>query len=272
MASPSIARTDVRLSLRGYARVALMISVVLILIVPHLLTKWVGLRTTIPSLFLGWTATAAGLDVHVVGEPLRRNVLFVANHVSWFDILALGGAGRTAFVSKAEVSGWPLLGWLADQNHTIYVARQSRREVTQQSRALGDALALGYPVALFPEGTTGPGDALLPFRASLLAVAAPGPDRLRIQPVVLDYGKEAQEFAWIDPESAGDNAKRLLSRRGRARLLIRFLDPLDQACCTDRKTAAATAQTAIDHALFGDRPSQGAQPLDGAFPVRAKRL
>ncbi|NCP10801.1 MAG: 1-acyl-sn-glycerol-3-phosphate acyltransferase [Sphingomonadales bacterium] len=251
MASPSIARTDVRLNLQGYARVALMAAVLLILIVPHLLTRWAGVRTTIPSLFLRWTARAAGIDVSVVGRPLRRNVLFVANHLSWLDILALGGAGRTAFVSKAEVADWPLIGWLADQNRTVYVARQNRHEVTQQAGALGDALARGDAVALFPEGTTGPGDALLPFRASLLAAAAPGPDALRIQPVALDYGDLAEEFAWVDPETAGDNAKRLLSRRGRARLVIRFLDPLDRAACADRKRAAAAAQAAIDRALFG---------------------
>lgn len=250
MASPSIARTDVRLNLRGYARIALMLSVLLILIVPHLLTKWVGLRTMIPSLYLGWTAWAAGLDVRVIGEPLRRNVLFVANHLSWFDILALGGAARTAFVSKAELGDWPLVGWLADQNHTIYITRENRREVTQQAGALGDALALGRPVALFPEGTTGPGDALLPFRASLLAAAVSGPKQLRIQPVALDYGADAEEFAWIDPESAGENAKRLLSRRGRAKLIVRFLDPLSPALCADRKAAAAAAQVAIHRALF----------------------
>lgn len=272
MASPSTARTDVRLNLRGYARIALILAVLLILIGPHLLSKWGGLRTTIPNLYLGWTAWAAGLDVRVMGEPLRHDVLFVANHLSWFDILALGGAGRTAFVSKAEVGDWPLVGWLADQNRTIYVARQSRREVTRQADALGDALALGYPVALFPEGTTGPGDALLPFRASLLAAAAPGPERLRIQPVALDYGEIAEEFAWADPESAGDNAKRLLSRRGRATLVIRFLEPLDQVCCADRKAAAAAAQTAIERALFADGSDDGTAPRDSAFPARVKRL
>lgn len=252
------------MNLRGYARIALMAAVLLILFIPHLLTKWAGVRTTIPNLYLGWTAWAAGLDVEIVGRPLRRNVLFVANHLSWFDILALGGAGRTAFVSKSEVADWPLVGWLADQNHTVYVARQNRHEVTQQAGALGQALARGYPVALFPEGTTGPGDALLPFRASLLAAAAPGPDALQIQPVALDYGAQAEEFAWLDPESAGDNAKRLLSRRGRAKLVIRFLDPLDRDQTGDRKSAAASAQAVIDRALFPGR--------DSAFPPSAIRL
>lgn len=268
MASPSNAKTDVRLNLRGYARVALMASVLLVLIIPHLLTKWAGLRTTIPNKYLAWTARSAGLDVRVVGEPLPRDVLFVANHLSWLDILALGGAGRAAFVSKAEIGDWPLVGWLADQNHTVYVARENRRQVARQADALGQALALGHPVALFPEGTTGPGDELLPFRASLFAAAAPGPVRLRIQPVALDYGVHAQEFAWIDPESAVDNAKRLLSRRGRAKLVIRFLDPLESPLCADRKTAAAAAQAAIDRALFAEH----AASRDSAFPASTKRL
>ncbi len=263
MASRSTAEADTRLSVRGIVRIALMLGVLAILIVPHLLTKWIGLRTTIPNMYLGWTAWAAGLDVRVVGMPLRRDVLFVANHVSWFDILALGGAGRTAFVAKAEIGRWPIIGWLADQNHTVYVARENRRQVTQQSAALADALAIGRPVALFAEGTTGDGNSLLPFRASLLAPAAPGPDALRVQPVALDYGRDARDYAWIDPESAGANARRLLSRRGRGLLTIRFLDPLPADLARDRKTAAAAARTRIAAALGMTRD---------AFPPAPHRL
>ncbi len=99
------------------------------------------------------------------GTRLRRNVLFVSNHVSWLDILALGGAARSAFVSKAEVGTTPLVGWLADQNHTVYVQREARREIHNQANDLRNALARGRPVTLFPEGTTD--------RATVCCLSAP---------------------------------------------------------------------------------------------------
>src|SRR3546814_20538444 len=79
-----------------------------------------------------------------------------------------------AFVSKAEVATTPLVGWLADQNRTIYIQREAKREIHNQTNELRGALARGRPVTLFPEGTTGPGDGLLPFRASLLQAVKTG--------------------------------------------------------------------------------------------------
>src|SRR3546814_17363508 len=91
-----------------------------------------------------------------------------------------------AFVSKAEVGTTPLVGWLADQNRTIYVPREAKREIHNQANELRGALARGRPVTLFPEGTTGPGDGLLPFRASLLTSVLPTPPRLRVPHVPPD--------------------------------------------------------------------------------------
>eukprot|EP01034_Spumella_vulgaris_P018511 gene18511-23653_t len=92
--------------------------------------------------FLNAAGWIAGLRIRTTGTRLRRDVLFVSNHVSWLDILALGGAARSAFVSKAEVEGVPLVGWLADQNHTIYVQREAKREIHNQANDLRNALAV----------------------------------------------------------------------------------------------------------------------------------
>lgn len=198
--------------------------------------------------FLAGTARALGLSVRVVGQPLARDVLFVANHISWLDILALGGATGAAFVSKDDVARWPVIGWLAREAGTIFVHRQSRAGVRGQADALAMALARGRPVALFPEGTTGRGDALLPFRASLLAAAADAPAGVRVQPVAIDYGAAAREIAWADNEGTGGNARRVGSRAGRLPVTLRFLPPIDPAGL-DRKALAAAARDAIGRAL-----------------------
>ncbi|HET8613696.1 MAG TPA: 1-acyl-sn-glycerol-3-phosphate acyltransferase, partial [Sphingomonas sp.] len=62
-----------------------------------------GRRSPWPRRFLGRAARAAGFDAITTGEPLPRDVLFVANHISWIDILLLAGATGSRFVAKSEV-------------------------------------------------------------------------------------------------------------------------------------------------------------------------
>jgi 1-acyl-sn-glycerol-3-phosphate acyltransferase len=261
MVSPSIAtRADAaRITWRVAARLALMVLALLFLIVPHLCYRAVGRPSPMVMAFLNAVGWIAGLRIRTTGKRLRRDVLFVSNHVSWLDILALGGAARSAFVSKAEVGTTPLVGWLADQNHTIYVQREAKREIHNQANSLREALARGRPVTLFPEGTTGPGDGLLPFRASLFQAIIPTPPDLQVQPVFLDYGEEASDIAWLDPESGLDNFKRLLARKRPIALTIHYLDPLPDEAERDRKVINEAARSAILARLAAARPS--AAPL-----------
>ncbi|RJF91475.1 lysophospholipid acyltransferase family protein [Sphingomonas cavernae] len=230
---------------RAALRIAGMVGALLLCIIPHGLWRLVRVRSPWPPLFLGLCASAAGVRVSVSGKPIRHNVLLAANHLSWLDILALGGAARTAFVAKAEVGRWGIIGWLAGLNHTVYVERDDRRAVKGQANALRDALLRRKPVTLFPEGTTGDGIALLPFRASLFAAVAPPPEGVRVQPVALDYGDAADEIAWTDAEPAGANALRILKRKGTIPLTIHFLEPLPQDVLADRKAIALMAQSQI---------------------------
>jgi 1-acyl-sn-glycerol-3-phosphate acyltransferase len=199
--------------------------------------------------FLDHAARAFGLSVTIEGQPLRRNVLYVANHLSWLDILALGGATGAAFVSKDDVARWPVVGWLAREAGTIFIHRHNRAEVRGQADALAQALSGDRPAALFAEGTTGPGDRLLPFRASLLASVEHAPAGLRVQPVAIDYGAAATEIAWTGNEGTGGNARRVGSRPGRLPVTLRFLPPIDPAVTQGRKAIAAAAEAAIGRAL-----------------------
>ncbi len=247
MVSPSIASATDRAAItwRTVARLTLMVLALLFLIVPHLLYRAVGRPSPMVMAFLNAAGWIAGLRIRTTGTRLRRDVLFVSNHVSWLDILALGGAARSAFVSKAEVKTTPFVSWLADQNSTIYVQRDARRDIHSQANSLREALARGRPVTLFPEGTTGPGDGLLPFRASLFQAVIPTPPNLQIQPVFLDYGPGASDIAWLDPESGLGNFKRLLARKRPIPLTIHYLDPLPDAAEHDRKAINEAARGAI---------------------------
>jgi lyso-ornithine lipid O-acyltransferase len=178
-------------------------------------------------------------------------VLFVSNHLSWLDIMVIAGATGAAFVSKDDVANWPVIGWLARLNNTVFVARTERKAVRGQADALRSTLASGQPVALFPEGTTAGGTELLPFRASLLSSLFPPLPGVQVQPVALDYGDAAQEIAWVGEESAKANASRVFSRRGTLPVTIHFLAPVDPAEAADRKALAQRSRAEIHEALTG---------------------
>lgn len=181
----------------------------------------------------------------MTGGPARPHTLLIANHTSWLDILVLGGGTNCAFVSKAEL-GHPLIHWLADQDKTVYVRRTERSGARDQALAIARALERDKPVLLFPEGTTGPGTHLLPFRSTLLEAANYAAKDVVVRPVAVDYGAAAQEVGWFD-QPGKENVLRILGRRGTLPVTIHILPPLDRS--GDRKRLAGEASTAIAETL-----------------------
>jgi 1-acyl-sn-glycerol-3-phosphate acyltransferase len=215
----------------------------------HFLWLAAGRRSPWPRLFLAWVGRSAGMRVRIEGTPLKGRVLFLANHQSWLDIMLIAGTSGAAFVSKDDVARWPLVGWLARLNHTVFVERSQRSAVRGQADSLRKALAGGQPVALFPEGTTEGGAAVLPFRASLLAALYPPVRGLLVQPVAIDYGPAASRIAWVGKEAALANARRVFSHQGSTPVTVRFLAPLDPGAFADRKLLARAAHAAVAKAL-----------------------
>jgi len=185
--------------------------------------------------------------VRIEGAPLGPHNFVIANHTSWLDILILGGFVGAAFVSKAELEKTPLLGWLADQNRTLYINRAQRGGAHHQVRRIAEALEHPQPLAVFPEGTTGSGRHLLPFRSTLLEAVAPPPPEAVVRPIAIDYGDHADVVGWHSGEPGMANVKRVLGNRGTMDVTVRLLPllPPDK----DRKTLARHARQAIAAAL-----------------------
>ena len=81
------------------------------------------------SLKQSWSAAvldALGIELEADLTHLEPGVLLVANHVSWLDIFVINAAVPSAFVSKEEVRRWPVIGWLAEKNDTVFLRRGSR--------------------------------------------------------------------------------------------------------------------------------------------------
>ena len=202
----------------------------------------------------GWII---GARARLAGAPVRAHTLLVSNHVSWLDILLLGGSTGCAFVSKDNL-GHGLLHWLADQNATVYVKRTHVKGAKDQAAAVAKSLERDKPVAVFPEGTTGPGTHLLPFRSTLLEAANYAAKDVEIRPVAIDYGAARAEAGWWQ-EPGKDNVLRILGRRGTLPVTIHVLPPLDRS--GNRKQLAHDAREAIA-ATLGFK-SAAHSPIDG---------
>ena len=244
------------------ARAALRIAAVLLLfavVAPiHIMTKGLLGGSRWPPRFLSAVAWILGARVRIVGSPASRHTLLVANHTSWFDILLLGGCVGSAFVSKDNL-GHGLLHWLADQNGTIYVKRTHVKGAKDQALALAQALEGEKPIAVFPEGTTGPGTYLLPFRSTLLEAANFAGRPVETRPVAIDYGDARAEFGWFSEEPGKDNVLRLLGRRGTVPVTIHLLPPLNRV--GNRKQLTNEAREAIAATLGLTSPSHS--PIGG---------
>ena len=97
-------------------------------------------------------------------------MLFAANHISYLDITVLGSLLDASFIAKTEVAGWPLFGWLARLQRSVFIDRRARSTAHQRD-SIAARLAAGEALILFPEGTSGDGNRLLPFKSALFSVA-----------------------------------------------------------------------------------------------------
>jgi 1-acyl-sn-glycerol-3-phosphate acyltransferase len=261
-ASPSTASATAegtQLTARAFLRTAGLAGLLAVLAPIHLVTKLVFGRSGWPRRFLAAAAWIVGARVRVEGATIRPHTLLICNHTSWLDILVLAGATGCAFVSKDQL-GHPFIHWLADQNATVYVKRSHVKGAKDQAIAIASALEADQPVALFPEGTTGPGTHLLPFRSTLLEAANFAAKDIEIRPVAMDYGPAAAEIGWWE-ESGRYNVLRLLGRRGTLPVTVRLLAPLGRD--GDRKTLAAEAREAIAATLRFKSPAHS--------PIAAER-
>ena len=189
-----------------------------------------------------------GFRIRRIGEPLPGAVLFVANHVSWLDITLMHSQRIMAFVAKAEIARWPLIGWLSTHAGTIYHQRGSAHSLGAVMERVVARLREGMAVGVFPEGGTGSGDRVRTFHARIFQVAADA--HVPVQPVALCYGDNGRmdpRVPFAPKENFLHNFLRLLGGPS-FEASVHFLQPVPLSDDGRRQTAE-TARAAIAHAL-----------------------
>ena len=235
------------------------------------------LARRVPRLYHRGVARAAGIRIRVSGRPARPGpTLFVCNHASWVDIVVLSCVLDASFVAKAEVAGWPLFGLLARLARSVFVVRRASRSGRHRDE-MRLRLEDGDSLILFPEGTSGDGNRVLPFNSTFFAVAqAPVHGRpLAVQPVTLAYTgynslpmtrRERPWLAWYGEMGLMSHLWRLLAL-GPARADVWLHEPVSIERYGSRKALAGACRTAVADGLAallaGRRPdsanSQGAR-------------
>jgi 1-acyl-sn-glycerol-3-phosphate acyltransferase len=203
-----------------------------------------------------------GIELHVMGTvPNGGPLLVVSNHVSWLDIVVINAVCPSRFVSKADVKHWPLLGSLITAAGTLYIERENRRDAMRVVHRMADSLRDGDVVAVFPEGTTGNGQLLLPFHANLLqaAVSTGAP----VKPLALVYLDAATGRPSAAPVYVGDTSlltsiwRTLVASSVQARVTFGMTELSDGR---DRRTWAAHLRADIQTLLDGGVPSEETRP------------
>ncbi len=184
-----------------------------------------------------------GLRVALSGPRMVGPGAIVANHTSWLDIFVLNSLGPVYFVSKAEVAGWPGIGWLARATGTVFINRD-RREAQAQTRVFQDRLIAGHRLLFFPEGTSTDGMQVLPFKTTLFAafLADPLRDRLQVQAMSLRYhapeGRDARFYGWWGDMDFGPSLLMVLAQGRQGRVSVVRHPTLRVADVADRKSLA----------------------------------
>lgn len=194
-----------------------------------------------------------GFRFVVTGRAAAAPVAIVANHASWLDIFALNAMQSVTFVSKVEVGTWPGIGLLAKATGTMFIKRDSR-EVSQQVAQMKSRLSEGMPLVFFPEGTSGDGRQVLPFKPALFAaLTQSGLSGMQVQPVTVYYdapkGQDRRFYGWWGNMDFGPHLLSVLAVPRQGRITVTRHAPLSCAAMPDRKALAAASEALIRQSL-----------------------
>ena len=207
-----------------------------------------------------------GVDVQSNGAPMTTPGAMVANHSSWIDIFALNAGGPLYFVSKAEVAGWPGIGWLARATGTVFV-RRAKRDAGAQKAVFEDRLGAGHKLLFFPEGTSTDGRRVLAFKPTLFAAlySDQTPADLWVQPVTVVYhppeGAEPRFYGWWGDMDFAPHLLQVLGQSPQGRIEVTWHKPIPVADQPDRKAMARATEAAVRSAHPFGTALEGPDPI-----------
>ncbi|WP_306114420.1 MULTISPECIES: 1-acyl-sn-glycerol-3-phosphate acyltransferase [unclassified Roseovarius] len=201
-----------------------------------------------------WVARAwfliLGMRHETSGARMKMPGAVVANHASWLDIFTLNARKRIYFVSKSDVAGWPVIGFLARLVGTVFIARDPK-QARAQTELFEQRLLSGHKLLFFPEGTSTDGMRVLRFKSTLFqALFSPQlRDTLYVQPVTVIYhapqGQDPRFYGWWGHMAFGPHLLHVLAAAKHGSVRVIYHDPVPVRDFDGRKALAAHAEAAV---------------------------
>lgn len=268
---------------------AILAALALALLLPfHLLNVRLNRRSSmaVARLWQRFVCFLIGIRVTVTGAPARaRPLLLLSNHTSWLDIPILASVAPVSFIAKSEVAGWPLVGFLARAQRSVFVDRRRRQAAGEQAGEVAGRLSQGDIMVLFAEGTSSDGNHVLPFRSALVGaaqLAIPDGGAATVQPVAIAYqrllgmplGRQHRPLvAWYGGTDLLPHLKHVLSEGG-IDVHVVFGPARRLSAADDRKAVTQEAGTLVRRLVStmnaGQQPAEilAAEALGKAAPAR----
>ena len=133
----------------------------------HKISQFWSKFVLLPALF-------ARLQIQNDAPDFSGPCIYMCNHQSYLDIIVLLASlpGNFSFIAKKELLSIPFLGWYIGGAGHIFIEREDSVRALDSLRKSLARLKAGERIVVFPEGTRGPGDKMLPFRRGGFVPAA----------------------------------------------------------------------------------------------------
>ncbi len=150
------------------------------------------LKKIYPLFFYKMIKIITGININFDAAKYNKKnigVLYIANHVSWFDIICLGTLLNARFIAKKEVSKMGIFGFLAKLSNTFFIDNENKNKIIEYNHLIQKKLQEGENFIIFPEGTTSDGNGIKDFKSSMLECAFDDKNQINIQPISICYSK-----------------------------------------------------------------------------------
>ena len=164
---------------------------------------------------------ALGVQSSVEGNPPDFPCILMGNHRSYLDPFVLVCDVYGLVVAKSELSSWPIFGYGAKITGVLFLKRENPQSRKFTLNRIAQKVAEGFPVFLYPEGTTGALDQTLDFRIGGFILAAS--NNIPIVPVAIEYG--SKDDYWVGDDTFVAHFFRRFSEK-KMRVAVRFGFPI----------------------------------------------
>ncbi len=192
-----------------------------------------------------------GIKITILGlenVPTDRPVLYVANHNSYFDIIISYSLceNLTGYIAKSSIEKVPSLNMWMRRLYCLFIDRDDLRQSMKVIQQAIDYVNKGISIAIFPEGTRGDSEEMLPFKSASFRIAEK--TGCPVIPLAISNTRHILGDRWpcVTP----------------THVILQYGDPIytDQLSREEKKALCRTAQSRIQEML--DQASEGRIPTE----------